>query len=799
MFHISLRKKFIIGTAILILLVGGALGVLVKHELHSRFQEEVQKRGLSVARYISEAAEIPLITENEISLDRLVNDYRKLDKDIEYIFITAPNNTIAAHTFGSQIPEKLIEESLKIPRKRGNAVILVNAGNRIFDISTPIQDGALGSVHIGLYEGLIDKNVEGVLIRMLPFVLGILVLGTIAAVIFASAITRPIALLTTGVERLSMGEFKDPISIHSMDEIGKLATAFNSMADKLRSTTVSREYMEKLIDSMHDILIVISPTGVIQNVNRAYCDLFGEKFDTVAGHSITEFQQPDAPIRMASDYAEAIKLGSLHGIESNCRKTDGEIIPMLYSLAVMNDDNGEPEAVICAAQNISGIKKTEKALQQKQLELEEVNRNLEDIVASRTAELAIGNEGLRAEVAERQKKTEELRKARDIAESANRSKSEFLANMSHEMRTPLNSIIGGTEYLNSVCMSEEQQRCLAMIRHAGDSLLILINDLIDLSRIEAGQFVISNRSFNLQQTLERVIEMVGQSAEQKKLTLSLDIATSMPTFVKGDQIRLQQVLVNLVANAIKFTESGGKVTLETTAVSEEGLQATVTFVIKDTGIGIDPNKLDMIFDSFAQADTSITRRFGGSGLGLAISRKLVEAMGGAMSVDSLPGVGSSFSFTLPFQAGTVDAAKTSETKRDASTDTTVYDISTVPKRVLLVDDSRENLELMHLLLRSLPLELHEAANGQEAVDLCTSENFDLVFMDIQMPVMDGYTATRMIRRNEEKTGRKKTTIIALTAHAYESDIQKSIEAGCNDHIAKPFKKPILLDCIRNYL
>lgn len=802
MIYLSLRKKFILGTTLLIMLIGGALGLLVKHELHSRFEDEVLKRGLSVARYISEAAEIPLITENRVSLELLVNDYRKIDSDIEYIYIVAPNNTLAAHTFGPTVPRQQIDETLKAPRKPGQAVLIETKDGRIYDITTPVQGGSLGVVHIGLYEALIHRNVDGVLARMLPFVLVILILGTIVAGLFAAAITRPIALLTVAVQRLSEGELNEPIVITSHDEIGQLATAFNDMTEKLRTTTVSREYMEKLIDSMNEVLIVISPEGVIQSVNRAYCEILGSRADEVVGHHLSEYKEIDAPLCLFSAFSHALVHGPIRGIESDCRTASGEIVPMLYSLAVMKDEADKPQAIICAAQNISGLKKIQGALQQKQAELEDVNRNLEEIVASRTAELAIGNEGLRAEVAERQKKTEELRAARDLAESANRAKSEFLANMSHEMRTPLNSIIGGTEYLDSEGLSENQQRCITMIRHAGDSLLVLINDLIDLSRIEAGQLEIISRPFDLRHTLERVIQMVEQDAERKKLELSLHMAPSMPQVVRGDQIRLQQVLVNLIANAVKFTGGDGSVSVTaSSAPAEEGL-IPVTFVIKDTGIGIDPNKLDMIFDSFSQADSTITRRFGGSGLGLAISRKLVEAMGGSMRVESVPGVGSSFRFTIFFSDAPTEPdvggkPAAGEAARVAAAENTAGGGD--PKRLLLVDDSVENRELMRLLLNPLQLELHEAGNGQEALDLFTAHGYDLIFMDIQMPVMDGYTATRMIRRIEERSGRRRTTIIALTAHAYESDIQKCLEAGCNGHIAKPFKKRTLLDCLTQHL
>jgi PAS domain S-box-containing protein len=802
MIFLSLRKKFILGTTLLILLVGSALGLLVGYELHSRFEDEMRKRGLSVARYLAEAAEIPLITENNVSLKQLVNDYRKLDKDIEYIYIVAPDNTLTAHTFGTAVPRQLIDEAIKAVRKKDQTAVFEVKEGRIYDISTPVLGGVLGSVHIGLYDSMIHRNVEGVLMTMLPFVLVILVLGIAASVLFASAITRPIALLTDGVRRLSLGELNEPIKIATHDEIGQLADAFNQMTATLRESTVSRDFMEKLVNTMNEVLVVISPEGFVMNVNRAYFELFGPVSAEIVGRHVNEFDLAEAPAQMYAAYERSLEGNRLQGIEISCHSVTGEDIPLLMSLAVMRDEDGTPQAIICAAQNISSIKKFQEALQQKQDELEGVNRNLEGIVASRTAELAIGNEGLRAEVAERQKKTEELRAARDLAESANRAKSEFLANMSHEMRTPLNSIIGGTEYLDSSGLSEEQQRCLKMIHHAGDSLLVLINDLIDLSRIEAGQLEINVRPFNLQQTLERVIQMVEQGTERKRLRLSLNCAASMPQVVKGDQIRLQQVLVNLVANAVKFTESGGSVSITTFSSPAGKDQIVVTFVITDTGIGIDQNKLEMIFDSFSQADTSITRRFGGSGLGLAISRKLVEAMGGTMQVESVPGAGSSFSFTVPFLS---TSAEPEESGKTATTETglvtvTAQDVASGGfKRVLLVDDSLENRELMRLLLSSYSMELFEADNGQEAVDLFTARSFDLIFMDIQMPVMDGYTATRMIRHQEERLHRKRTAIIALTAHAYESDIQKCLGAGCDGHIAKPFKKQTLMDCLAHHL
>ncbi len=804
MFRTSLRKKFIAGAALLILLVGGALGFLVSNELHNRFEDEVYKRGLSIARYIAEAAEIPLITENSVSLQLLVNDYRRIDPDLGYIFLASQDNELREHTFGARVPHDLVRQAIGKAGEFRQYTDLHSADGMIYDVAVPIQGGALGYVHVGLYESVVQKNVHGVLLKMFPYVLCILALGISAAMAFAAAITRSIEILTLGVQRFSSGDLNDALVVESRDEIGQLAATFNEMTEKLKATTVSREYMEKLIDCMDDVLVVISPEGVIQSVNRAYCELFECRPETVIGRRMDEFDERAAPVCMYSAFNQTLLSGRVQGIECTCSTSSGRQVPILFSLAVMKDEAGRPQAVVCAAQDISNLKKVQDALQQKQSEIEAVNRNLEEIVATRTAELAVGNESLRAEIAERQKKTDELRAARDAAESANRAKTEFLANMSHEMRTPLNSIIGGTEYLQGASLAPDQQRCLEMVRLAGDSLLVQVNDLIDLARIEAGQLDLLAREFNLADTLEVAVRMLKLDAQQKQLVLSLSIAADIPHVVIGDQARLQQVLVNLISNAIKFTGNGGNVSVSAQRGQSDVHSMEVYFMVSDTGIGIEPDKIDMIFETFTQADSSITRRYGGSGLGLAISKRLVERMGGSFKVESMPGVGSSFTFNITFSLPDHAAAVHKDLPGETAADATIMDIEDTDttgssSRVLLVDDSLENRELMKLLLARQPLAIDEASNGREAVELFESNDYALVLMDIQMPIMDGYAATGMMRRIEERTGRRRTPVIALTAHAYEADIRRCKDAGCDDHIAKPFKKKGLLHCLAGYL
>jgi hypothetical protein len=263
-------------------------------------------------------------------------------------------------------------------------------------------------------------------------------------------------------------------------------------------------------------------------------------------------------------------------------------------------------------------------------------------------------------------------------------------------------------------------------------------------------------------------------------------------------------MVNLVSNAIKFTNTGGKVSVSAQCGQSDLHSMEVYFLVRDTGIGIEPSKIEMIFESFAQADSSITRRYGGSGLGLAISRRLVEAMGGRFKVESVPGVGSSFAFNIRFPLSERAVAAQQKTAAATGRDGGLPAPAAAENhdrfsRVLLVDDSLENRELIKLLLARQPLVMDEANNGREALELFERNEYSLVLMDIQMPIMDGFAATRMIRRVEERSGRRRTPVVALTAHAYEADIRRCKEAGCDDHVAKPFKKMILLQCLARYL
>ena len=422
------------------------------------------------------------------------------------------------------------------------------------------------------------------------------------------------------------------------------------------------------------------------------------------------------------------------------------------------------------------------------LRLEYTNEELIQNLTEAGVELEHMNKELTEEIDYVKRMEKELKQARDKAEEMSQAKGEFLANMSHEIRTPMNGVIGTLQLLADTKLEESQKDYIDTAHKSAQALLTILNDILDLSKIEAGKLNIELIPLDIREIVNDLVTLHAMGAQEKGVLLSAEIEDGIPRVLIGDPTRIRQILANLVSNALKFTDEGS-VKTRLKLLSLQGKQAEIRFEVEDTGVGIEKDIKDKLFEEFTQADGSTTRKYGGTGLGLAIVKQLVEMMHGEFGVDSTPGEGSTFWFRLPLEVS-------DEQVISAPKEKSVESHRQLRGRILLVEDNPINQMVASKMLEKLGLEIVLAANGQEAIDTLEADQVDAVLMDCQMPVLDGFAATRQIR---EQSRYEALPIIAMTANVMEGDRDKCIEAGMNDYIGKPVAAADLRKTLERWL
>jgi PAS domain S-box-containing protein len=502
-------------------------------------------------------------------------------------------------------------------------------------------------------------------------------------------------------------------------------------------------YTRSLIEANIDAIMTTDPSGIITDVNKQMEALTDCTRDELIGAPFKNYFTD--PERAEAAINRVLSEKSVTDYELTARARDGKQTVVSYNATTFYDRNRTLQGVFAAARDVTERKRVEAELQQ----------------------------------------------AKAAAESASRTKSDFLASMSHEIRTPMNAIMGIADLLAKTALSPEQDKYVQIFRRAGDNLLNLINDILDLSKVEASQLELERTGFSLKDHLEKVTEMVAARAHEKGLSLVCEIAPNVPNDLIGDPTRLRQVLLNLLGNAIKFTQSG-EVSLRVAPDANPSVPTALRFTVSDTGIGIPAEKLGRVFERFTQADSSTTRRFGGSGLGLTISKRLVELMGGRIWAESKVQEGSVFAFAAPFEIWAAPHRLT-DAPVGADSEPPLREL-----RILLAEDSPDNCTITMAYLENTPYRVEIAETGAIACEKFKTGVYDLVLMDRQMPVMDGLTATRTIRAWERVNGRSPTPIVALTASALKGDRETCLAAGCTAFLTKPIKQEVLLQAINEH-
>jgi two-component system, sensor histidine kinase and response regulator len=709
-FQINLRWKIFLVVTTGLLIAYGTIGSYRTSQVEKGFSEELEHSGQERTFLIAETVANMIIAYDYGNLEAVASRIANM-QDVQKISIFRGNGKLMVTRNGKNFN---LEE-----------VDLQNLRAALFEAPVMVSGEKVGSVELivsgSRFDDLIRETYKNIFFEILfstLFFWGVIYL----AVTFF--VTRPLRRLSMAADRLALGDYFAWLPRKSGDEIGALVHAFSLMRESRRSNEAR---LQAVFEHSPDAFIQLDSSGNITDWNDKAESIWGYRKDEVTGENFSLVMPPS-------------ELGLNSGYHKYYQKSENIIGTIRAVVGQRKDGSHFP------------------------LEL----RTSEIPYAEGSAYLVLARD-----ITERMDSEAKLRNAMEVAEAANLSKSAFLSNMSHEIRTPMNSIIGMTQLALKTHLNARQHDYLTKIDYSAHHLLDLINDILDFSKIEANRLELETLDFSLDKVFKNLSGQLAHSASGKGLLLKFELDQLLSVPLRGDPLRLTQVLLNYIGNAIKFTRQG-EIVVRARVLEEGDDHFQVRFEVRDTGIGLHPDQIEKLFKAFHQADTSTTRRYGGTGLGLAISKQLAELMGGTAGVESQPGHGSVFWFTA--QLGKGD-------RLQATVDEQPFNLELLKDaNILLVEDNLFNQQVAVELLREVGTGVTIANNGKEAIDFLLERRYDCVLMDVQMPVMDGHEATRQIRSIPEIAD---TYIIAMTANGGKDDKARCLAVGMNNFISKP--------------